>query len=300
MDKKIIARPLIDQHLDSYKGFFDHEWSRRIFEAVRTSSLEDPVWELMLAWRSANGVHLLPWLMVESLRKFATGEIEGSLQYRASYAEEVIKGVVNKIAEAMHYSLTQEQRSNLKRVVTKIEKEAAGTIKTAKEQVAFDVERYWASLLPLSEFQFSILGTQRTNYGSLFFAYEDFLANVIRTKEPTYSSKKKPIKETFAVHFGESLTDFCWNHDEVNLARLVRNALAHNGSRFGRDLEKYKARFVDATHMDKALLRGDRFNLVDGIIQITPDNTAYLFSVLKERVTQIVEELVQSGLSPEV
>lgn len=224
MNKEIIARPLIDPHLDSYKGFFDHDWCGRIFEAIRTSLLKDSVRALMLAWRSANGVHLLPWLMVESLRKFATGEAEGSLQYRANYADEVIKGIVNKIAEGMHYSLKQEQRSNLKRVVAKIEKEAAGAMKTAQEQVAFDVERYWGSLLPLSEFQFSILGTQRTNYGSVFFAYEDFLASVIMTKEPTYSSKKKPIKEAFATYFGDSLTDYCWNHDKLDLARLVRNA----------------------------------------------------------------------------
>ncbi|QJW95365.1 hypothetical protein [Frigoriglobus tundricola] len=135
---------------------------------------------------------------------------------------------------------------------------------------------------------------QRINYGALFFAYEDFLANVIRTKELTYSSKKKPIKEAFATHFDDALADFCWNHDEVDLARLVRNALAYNGARFGKDLENYKARFVDVSGTSKALLRREHFNPVDGIIQITPDNTAYLFGVLKERVTMIVEALAQS------
>ncbi len=296
MDKEIIARPLIDPNLDSYKGFFDHGWCERIFESVRTSPLKDPVGELMLAWRSANGVHLLPWLMTESLRKFATGEAQGSLDYRASYADEVIKGIVNKIEKGMQYSLKQEQRSNLKRVVAKIEKEAVGAMKTAQEQVSFDVERYWRSLLPLSEFQFSILGTQRINYGSLFFAYEDFLANVIRMKEPTYSSKdkKNPIHVAFPNHFGKPLADFCWNHDDVVLTRLVRNALAHNGAWFGKDLEKYKTRFVDVSGTSKPLLRGDRFNIVDGIIQITPDNTTHLFGVLKDRVTKIVEELAQS------
>ena len=302
MDKEIIARPLIDPNLDSYKGFFNHGWCGRIFEAVRGSPLKDPVGVLMLAWRSANGVHLLPWLMVESLRRFATGEAEGSLQYRASYADEVIKGLVGKIEKGMQYSLKQEQRSNLKRVVAKIEKEAAGAMKTAYQQVAFDVERYWSSLLPLSEFQFSILGTQHTNYGSVFFAYEDFIANVIRTKEPTYSSKdkKNPIHVAFPNHFGKPLTDFCWNHEEVELARLVRNTLAHNGARFGKDLEKYKMRFVDVSGTNKVLLRGDHFNLVDCVIQITPDNTTYLFNILKDRVTKIVEELAQNRSSQEV
>src|SRR5262249_23724619 len=152
------------------------------------------------------------------------------------YSNEVIKGIVQKIEKGMQYSLKQEQRSNLKRVVTKIEKEAVEAVKVAKEQVTMDVGAYWNFVLGLSEFQFCILGTQRTNYGALFFPYEDFLSNVIRTKDSAYSSKKKPIKEAFAAHFGDPLADFCWNHDEVDLARLVRHALAHNGARFGKDL----------------------------------------------------------------
>jgi hypothetical protein len=86
------------------------------------------------------------------------------------------------------------------------------------------------------------------------------------------------------------LSDFCWKHEEVDLARLVRNALAHNGGRFGPDLEKYKTRFVGATSTAKPLLRGDQFNLVEGKIQITPDNTRHLFGVLKERVSKIIEK----------
>ena len=127
----------------------------------------------------------------------------------------------------------------------------------------------------------------------MFFAYEDFLANAIRTRDPAYSSKNNPIKVAFAKHFGDPLTDNCWNHDEVDLARLVRHALAHNGGRFATPLDKYKARFVDATGTPPPLLQGELFYVVDGKIQITPCNTKYLFGVLKDRVTRIVEESAQ-------
>ena len=43
--------------------------------------------------------------------------------------------------------------------------------------------------------------------------------------------------------------------------------------------------------MASVLLQGDRFNVVNGKIQITPGNTRYLFGVLKDRVTRIVEEV---------
>jgi hypothetical protein len=291
MDKDIIDTPMIDPNLDSYKQFFDHKWSERMFKAVETSPLNDAICTLMVAWRSTNGAHMLPWLMAHSLKSFAVGEGNGSLRYRASYSGEVVKGIVGKLESRMHHSLKFDQRATLKRVVTKIEQEAHDAFKTAQSNVEFPLGEYWDFLTHASEFQFSILGTQRINYGSLFFAYEDFLANVIRTKEPTYSSKKPPIKDAFASHFGAPLRDYCWSHDEVDLAMLVRHALVHNGGRFGTALEKYKARFVDATGTTAPVLRDDRFIVVDGKIQIVPGNMTYLFGVLKERVTKIVEEI---------
>ena len=291
MGNDVIDNVVIDPNLDSYEQFFDHAWCERMFEAVKNSPLKEAVDGLMVAWRSANGAHLLPWLMVQSLRRFAEGEGDGSLRYRANYSGEVIKGIVNKLDKRMHYSLKREQRATLKRVVAKIEEEAVQSLKAAQSQVEFPIAGYWDFLIHTPEFPFCILGTQRINYGSLFFAYEDFLANVIRTKEPTYSSKKEQIKVAFATHFGTDLADFCWNHDDVDLAKLVRHALAHNGGRFGTDLEKYRARFVEATEITAPLLQGDKFNVVDGKIQITPCNTRHLFGILKERVTRIVEEL---------
>lgn len=291
MDKEIIDNPLIDPNLDSYVQFFDHDWSKRTFEAVKTSTLIDAVGALMVAWRSTNGAHLLPWLMVESLRGFAEGEIEGNLISRTNYSGEVINGIVDKLSARMEFRLKLDQRRALKRAVAEIENEAHQALKTAKEQVKFDVARYWDSLIQSSEFSFCILGTQRINYGSLFFAYEDFLANVIRTREKTYWSKKDPIKSAFARHFGNPITDYCWNHEEVELAKLVRNALAHNGGEKGKDLEKYATLFVDVTGIPRPVLRGEVFNLVGDKIQITPCNTKHLFGVLKNRVSKIVEEI---------
>ena len=47
---------------------------------------------------------------------------------------------------------------------------------------------------------------------------------------------------------------------------------------------------MDATAMSSVPLQGDRFNVVNGRIQIMPCNTRYLFGVLKDRVTEIVEK----------
>jgi hypothetical protein len=292
MERDIVDNALIDPNLDSHQQFFDHGWSKRMFEAVEKSPLKDAVDALMIAWRSANGAHLLPWLMVHSLKRFAEGEGNGILRCRDNYSGEVVKGLVAKLDSRMHHNLQRDQRALLKRVVAKIEKEAYQNLKTAQSQVEFPVAGYWEFLTQSSEFHFCILGTQRINYGSLFFAYEDFLANVIRTKDPAYSSKdkKNPIPVALTKHFDKSLAAFCWDHCEVDLARLIRNALAHNGGRFGPDLEKkHKARFVDATGNTAVKLQDDLFIVVNGKIQIVPGNTKHLFGILKERVTKIVK-----------
>ncbi len=295
MEDDFMDHTLIEPNLASYEQFFDHAWCKRIFELVKSSPLQHAIDTLMVAWRSTNGVHMLPWLLIQSLRAFANGEYRGGLGFRAGYSGTVVKGICDKI-EARMPKLNFEQRMALGRAVTGIEEDAFVAFRAAEPQAKLDVERYieqyWESITNNSEFMFSILGSQRINYGSLFFAYEDFLANTIRTKDPSYSSRNNPIKDAFAAYFGAPLNEYCWNHDEVNVARLVRNALAHNGGRFASPLNKYKARFVNATGTLPPLLLGDVFYIVDDKIQITPCNTKYLFGLLKDRVTRIVDELV--------
>jgi hypothetical protein len=290
MQDDIIENAVIDPHLDSYEKFFDPEWAKRVFELVETSPLKAAVDALLVSWRSSSGAHLLPWLMAQSLRNLAEGEYRGSVHFRAGYSQRVVKGIVEKLETRMHHNLKRDQRSVLKRIVANIEEEAFQDLKTAESQVKLDVGVYWEFLTHTTEFPFCLLGLQRINYSALFFAYEDFLANTIKTRESAYTSKKDQIKDAFARHFGTALSDYCWADPEVDLARLVRNALAHNGGRFGTDLEKHKARFVDETAPAAPILRGDLFIVVNGKIQITPSNTKHLFNVLKERVTKIVEQ----------
>lgn len=93
MYKDIIDAPLIDQNLDSYEQFFDHDWSKRMFEAVKTSPLNDAICTLLVSWRFTNGAHMLPWLMAQSLKRFAEGEPNGSLRFRSDYSSEIVKGL---------------------------------------------------------------------------------------------------------------------------------------------------------------------------------------------------------------
>jgi hypothetical protein len=292
MSNEIVENACIDQNVFSYQKFFDNDWSKEMFELVENSPLKKAFDSLIFAWRTANGAHLLPRLMAESLRSFAEGKHGGNLGFAASYSETLIKGFVNNLEARTHFNFSHDQRVAVRRALTQIEREARDSFKTAQAQVGFDINQYWNFLTNNNEFQFCILGIQRINYCSLFFAYEDFLANTIRTKVANYTSKPpSTITTAFPQHFGKLLADFCWSDAEVDLARLVRHAVAHNNGCFGTGLEKYRTRFDDATVTDSPRIYDDRFILIDGKIQITPRNTAYLFRVLKERVSRIVEQV---------
>jgi hypothetical protein len=291
MKIKTIANPVININLSSYRSYIDLDWAKRMLLKTENTKIETAIGDLILSWRFADGVQRLPWLMIESMKSFAIGELNGNMRYRNTYAETVVKGLKDKLASRMETKLKHNQLTSLHRAVAKIEREAFDILNHSKPQAGGFAMQYWKMIIQKHEFQFSVLGSQRMGYCSLFFAYEDFVASVIGTKEKDYNSRKHKIHKAFPKYFGNPLADYCWKHEDVNLARMVRNDLVHNGGRLGKCGEQYPARFVEAKKDSDLLMKPDLFFVSDGKIEVTPWNSRYLFGVLKERVTKIVEQV---------
>lgn len=297
MNDGVVGRVVIDQNLSSYEQFFDHTWAYEVYKKVGNTLLKAPLETLILAWRLTDGNHRLPSLMMQMLRSFADGDVNAKIRARDCYIDKVVKAITGKIEKRLP-SLKPHQRIALHKAVAKIEKDEYEALKVVRDQITFDVESFWGRIVPEDEFRFCLLGAQAANFGSLFFAYEDFIANAIRTKDSEFDSKNGSLKGEFARHFGLSLRDYCWPDDkapaanEIDLLRRVRNTLVHNGGKYNDELQKrYSARFFDASGIERPELRGEQFLYTDDKIHITPRNTAYLFSVLKDRVSRIVGEV---------
>jgi hypothetical protein len=218
MENEPIESVFIDPNLSAYEKFFDMKWAEEIIKGVEKSCLKAAVGTLMVSWRSTNGAHLMPWLIVNMVKEYANGENKGFSRSRDSHISEVVEKLSEELEQKMHYNLDREGRAALRRSVTKIEGKAR-KVSRAAQSMKFPLQAYWNDLIEKSEFRFCILGIQRTNYGSLVFGYEDFLANVIRTKDPGYDSLKCPIKDEFAKHFGDVLRDYCWCDFEIKLVK---------------------------------------------------------------------------------
>jgi hypothetical protein len=134
-------------------------------------------------------------------------------------------------------------------------------------------------LIEESEFQLSIWGSQSLSYCALIFAYEWFVVNCFRLLGGL--EKVKPNEEKFWKGFqtmlGRDVKPDYWDDKPVKIARLTRNCIVHLGS-------KAKQELLDES---PSLLISN-----EGIITIRPSDTRILFATLKDKVTQLIDEVL--------
>ena len=142
----------------------------------------------------------------------------------------------------------------------------------------------WQEMLQNSEFRFALIGSQRSCYGAVYYAYEDFLTRCIGlTKgETDYRLfRRKDFQREITAEFGSAVCDQCWDNAAVNLARVTRHAVVHNGCRVTDE-------FKEAVKVAKYpfVVEGDE-------IQIMAPDTSSLFRLLKDRATLLISAALQ-------
>jgi hypothetical protein len=143
----------------------------------------------------------------------------------------------------------------------------------------FQMEEMWRSYLGKHAYQLSLWGSQRICYVSIYNSYENFLVRSLQIARSIDSCRvtDKDFPKNLAASFGDDVRDKCWiSNIQINVARLARHALSHAGGRVTDDLAKHKHGFV---------VKDDR-------IQVTPEKTKALFSLLKNAVYSLAEKAV--------
>jgi len=255
----------LDDTLDSYKTFLDYGWAQRIDQQTRGTPLEDICFDLQLAWKGAANTFYMPWLTVSTMVAAGLG------------------GAADRGFPARYTAALTERLPKRMELSNMLTKKLVKELKTLSEEVRAEDERppvvetevVWRTMLKESEFRLSIWGSQRLCYGAVYYAYEDFLARCYRlsTAEPDYRMGQK-FSQHFRDQYGAGLRDYCWSDPNVNIARLTRHALVHNGGRLTSDLKK--------------LNHGLRLCGED--IQIFPAFTKALYHLLKDRVTKFLSD----------
>jgi hypothetical protein len=271
MQADVIAKVRIDDRLESYRTFFDHDWSRRISELSNGTALEKPVWTLAISWKAAANTHAMPWLMMHSMNNLWQSFVNGD----HAFAPALVTALADRIPAEMGNSLSNMRRKQLASAIRHVAEQVKDA--TADATSALDLKTLWSDFLSpdIQEFSLSLWGSQRLCYGAVYHAYENFVRQClgIARKEPDYRALFTQLVTDGKAAFSNELIAYCLEDQVVTVARLARNALAHNGGRMTDQLRRIPHDLV---------VENDE-------IQIMPLDTKNLFNQLKQRAFRLTE-----------
>ncbi len=271
--KKIIMTKRIETNLDLYAMFFDHEWAKDLVEKLASTKLMPAFENLCVAWKEASNTHRLPWLMITQMEAFVSAYVK---EHRP-YGMRVIDLLKIRLTHELGISVRPMAKKKIDEVLEKIDSDFRAS--ENEHAVSLEPQRYWNLLLGREEFRSSIWGSQNLAYCALTFAYEWFVVSCFRLLGGP--ERARPSGDTFWTTFSSLLSrdprPAYWDDRPVKIARLTRNCFAHTGG-------KAKQELLDE--------KPELFISDPGLITIQPSDTRALFTVLKGKVTQLVDEVL--------
>jgi hypothetical protein len=144
-------------------------------------------------------------------------------------------------------------------------------------KVQMNLQKIWLEYQQVDEFKMALWMSEISAYCAVYFAYEVFLINSVKAATSLPSLRTKQLPDEIEKLLGSSVSALCWKDEPIELARLIRHAVAHNGRKLTQNLTKYK---------HKLFLEGNE-------IVIMARDTTDLYNLLKERVLSFVSEAVK-------
>lgn len=219
----------------------------------------------------------MPWFLVENLGGFA----RGSVGTPDPLGAQVVKVLAQRLPAEMGNTMTNMQRKRFAEVIRRIGNEVRESRKQASKENSFTSEFFWQAFLEdpaSSEFRLAVWGSQRISYGAIYHAYEDFVTECIRLASGLEEYRTYRIKELLQdaeSQFGHDVTEDCVSCHDVQVARLVRNALAHNGGKETEDPRKVEHGIA----------------VRNGELQIMAPDTRRLYNQLKRRAYRLAQQV---------
>ena len=161
-----------------------------------------------------------------------THETEKELQY------------VNRRIRGVIYSQLKKAQSEL---IPQFQQERASLF-------AKDLNTLWEKFITTETITLALWMSERNTYAGVYFAYESFLVNSLKRAYNKQSLQAKHLHKFFDEPvvinsmLAPSVKDQCWNDTAIDKARLIRNAMTHNGgkvtgelgSKYGKELHLTK------------------------------------------------------------
>lgn len=242
--------------------------------------------DLALAWRTASYTAQMPATSIRVMHAAAVG-LAGFVSPDSSivaYSEKIIAKLTRMVPE-----LTENRalRTRLMESLATIAVEFRD--RAAEVKTDFPIEPIWAKFMNDMAFRLSLWSSQRIAFVAFYNAYEVFLVDCLKVATGL-TSLRTPMKEFrngLRNAFREDIADPCWFHSEINIARLLRHALSHNGGRQTEDMKKQK-HVIKLIGEDLQIVPEDNHRIlrrlrkaVEKVIAVTRDDPKFMASVAK-------------------
>ena len=263
------------EQLEDYQSFYDHDWMRTLVDLTDNTMLEKPVFELAASWKGTSNARRLPWLMMMCLKEYYESMANSYEPTPLSVISTLIDRVDKRI-EKHSLSFISSDRQALVKEFQDIESELVQGLQ--QNRITYNLQTLWQEFISAEEFIISLWMSEVQAYSSVYFAYEIFLISSVKLLTNQNRLRTHQLEITLQELTGSNtLWEFCWNHEVVEKARLVRSAIVHNGRKITSDLENYRGELA----------------LEEDEIVIMPQDTNQLYGELKDRVSCFCEAFIR-------
>lgn len=266
-----VVKLFVGVRLDDYATFFDHGWSRKVLADTEGTKLDRPTLDLCADWKSAANTLVLPWLLMQSPGNFYKGFAKENPSIGLKLAQALKERLVHEMSQSLSNMRRKELAQNIDRICREILEISACTPPEVQP------EQVWTAYLKNNEFILSLWSAPRLCYSAVYYAYENFLRRCViatRNNSPAeYRPKTGRLSGDLDAILGGSLGTDCLHDEDVETARLARNALAHNGGMVG-------AVFGN---------RQRHPTVSDGTVTPLASDVRDLYALLKDKVTKVVD-----------
>ena len=261
-----------ESDIKAYEGYMPDDWGEKTIGPMPEGTvLERLLLDLALSWRSVTYTAQMPAASIRAMHAAAVGRSKFVSQDSSivAYSDGIICKLSQRVPELVEYS---GLRARLVAELATIAAEFRDRAAAVKND--YPIEPIWAEFMTDPCFRINLWASQRVAYVAFYNAYEAFLVDCVKcaTGASSMRTQADDFKKGLRTGFAKDIAHSCWFHAEINVARLVRHALSHNGGRQTDDLKKQR--------------HGIR--LIDEELQITPEDNQRMLRRLRRAVEEVI------------
>jgi hypothetical protein len=261
--------------IKAYQEYMPDDWGEKLIGPIREGTiLERLLLDLAVSWRSASYTAQMPATAIKAMHAAAIGRAKFVSPDTSivAYSDAILAKLSRQVPELVENS---GLRARIQAALVTVAAEFRDQAAAVKDD--YPLEPIWAEFMNDTAFRISLWSSQRVAYVAFYNAYESFLVDCLKVGKglsSLRSTDKKAFNDALRTALSKDISGPCWSHHEINIPRLVRHALSHNGGRITTDL--------------KNIPQKHGIEVIDDVLQIMPEDVHRMLRRLRKAVEEIV------------